>query len=88
MSLPKAQNAFLILSYFFPCYCCKKVCFKKYNKAIEKVEADVLQNLNIVTVLRRLRMHGFAIESLIGIKKRSILAYVARNKSTSVIMDA
>ena len=34
---------------------------KRFFSAIEKVELDVRNQLNIISVMRRFRMHGFAI---------------------------
>ena len=85
--VPPATNAFLIWSYIFICSCCKKRYHRKYNETIDLVKEDVSQNLNIITVFKRLRMHGFALETLVAAKKRSLLAYLAKRKSTTIIMS-
>ena len=52
------------------CYCHKlhKGCDKneKFFAALEKVDYDVRQQLDVVSVFRRLRMHGFALHSVMN----------------------
>jgi len=87
VNVPPATNAFLIWSYCFICSCCTRRYYRQYNETLEKVREDVSQNLNIITVFKRLRMHGFALDSLVSLKKRAMLAYLANRKSTSIIMS-
>lgn len=41
--------------------CCKRNWYVDYQNALKTVNHDVDRNLDIITILRRLRMHGMAL---------------------------
>ena len=62
-----------------------KVCYrnskkKKYEAALKKVKYDLEDNLNIMTILRRLRMHGYAIDFLTKRKVSKAFTELAAKK--------
>jgi len=46
------------------CCCCKSHWYSEYSKALEKVNFDVDRSFDVVNLLRRLRLHGFALTTL------------------------
>ena len=49
--------------YSYVCCFCKGQRYKDYQDTLETVEKDMLRNLDLLDLLRRLKMHGFALTS-------------------------
>ena len=51
------------------CCWCQPRWYKDYNKGLAAANKDFTANMNIVTVLRRMRMHGFALTSMLDFQQ-------------------
>ena len=68
IEVPIKREPFFHLYSFLTMLGCK-ICYrnsrkKKHEAALKKVKHDLEDNLNIMTILRRLRMHGYVIDFL------------------------
>ena len=67
--------------------CCKRDWYNEYTKALDKVTFDVNRTFDVVNLLRRLRLHGFALTSLTDSNDRKLIAMNTEFKSLNVIID-
>jgi hypothetical protein len=62
------------LYQYITCICGKRDWFKTYEEAIERVDIDVTRSLDYMTYVRRMRMHGFALTSMLNTTAREFIS--------------
>ena len=61
--------------------CCKRPWYKSYKRTLKKVTKDVDRQLDLVSVVRRLRMHGLALTALLNAAQRTFSSHIAQKKA-------
>jgi len=77
---------FLEGQYFFNLifiWCCCNTGFKRYKAEVQKIDRDVNMDLDLISLIRRLRMHGAALNMIL--KKAEIDSIVAKKKNVDSI---
>jgi len=72
-------------------WCCRCLRIKKHDRffsAMNKVEHDIAYQIDMVSIVRRLRMHGFALYSIMGQFDRKNVSRMAQRKSVNLIRDS
>lgn len=64
---------------------CRRTWQKEYDGAIKIIEADMNRNMCVVNQMRRQRMHGIALASLIDKPAKAAAAGVAYKKNLDVV---
>ena len=71
------------------CYCHKlfKICNKneRFFTALEKVDYDMKHQLDVISIFRRLRMHGFALHQVMSRFDRRQVGIMARKKHINMV---
>ena len=87
LEVPRCLEFWTFLSKSGCKYCLKNTEWAKYKKALKKVEFDIDANLDITVVLRRLRMHGFALDLLLNKKVIRAFTKLSENKPVRYINE-
>ena len=69
--------------YVFFCFRNKK--FRDYDLILRKAEKDIVFDMDIVQIIRRLRMHGLALTMLTSKQARYYMASASRKKVIDLI---
>ena len=70
---------------YYAFFCCRDKNFKKYNLILKKAEKDIVFDMDIVQIIRRLRMHGLALTMLTNKQTRLYMAKASRKKVIDLI---
>ena len=65
--------------YFLVC-CWKPKWWKQYKEALKKIDYDVNCNLNITRLLKRLRLHGLALDFALSVRQKTEIAKLIQTK--------
>ena len=75
------------LMYTF-CFCfCRRDWYREYLKTLVIVNKDIDKGLDILNLLRRLRMHGFGVATMFKEDERKFIAGRAENKPLKEVID-
>ena len=65
IGIPPHYGCLMLLNEFI-CCCCKTKAYRDYKKMTEKVQNDLEKSLDLVTHIKRMRMHGIALGILMS----------------------
>ena len=68
-------------------YFCKEKWFVKYKDALDTVDTDLQRNLDILTLLRRLKMHGLALSVLLDNPSRRFISNQSFTKPLDYVRE-
>jgi len=60
--IPRCLSIWQFYNTYVNC-CCRTQAYRDYQNTLEIVEQDMFRNLDLLDLLRRLKMHGFALTS-------------------------
>jgi hypothetical protein len=78
--IPKCLECHYFMNTFIIC-CRKRKWFVEYEKQINNAKFDINRNLDLVSFLKRLRMHGVALTILFDKPSRYFVSQRAINKN-------
>ena len=69
------------------CQCFAQTWLKKYKETLETVELDLQRNLDILNMLRRMKMHGFALSVLLDQPSRRFISNASMDKPLEYVKE-